>query len=163
MISDYIDEDDDDGYVGKHGRKHEAPVTEAPEKEAKDADVIADDIIIRSSSENGDDPYYPVSDDDMGYDIEFNTTIACLITNAKMTKSQANKLASILHDAYARSIKPVHGTKDGDTIFVLALGREEVNFDAFAALATDIMQYAVIDGATSAEAAYGLPAAKDMQ
>ena len=101
--------------------------------------------------------------EDMGYDIVFNTTISCLITNASLTKSQANKLASILHDAYARAIKPVHGTMDGDTVFVLATGKQKVNFDAFAALATDVMQYAIIDGAMSAEGAYGLPAAKDMR
>ena len=101
--------------------------------------------------------------EEMGYDIVFNTTISCLITNAALTKSQANKLASILHDAYARAIKPVHGTLDGDTVFVLATGKQKVNFDAFAALATDVMQYAIIDGAMSAEGAFGLPAAKDMQ
>ena len=101
--------------------------------------------------------------EEMGYDIVFNTTISCLITNAALTKSQANKLASILHDAYARAIKPVHGTLDGDAVFVLATGKQKVNFDAFAALATDVMQYAIIDGAMSAEGAFGLPAAKDMQ
>ena len=104
-----------------------------------------------------------LSREDIGYDIVFNTTISCLITNAALTKSQANKLASILHDAYARAIKPVHGTLDGDTVFVLSTGKQQVNFDAFAALATDVMQYAIIDGAISAESAYGLPAARDMQ
>ena len=101
-------------------------------------------------------------EDDMGYDISFNTTIACLITNAKMTKPQANKLASILHDAYARAIKPVHSSMDGDTIFVLTTNKTEVNFDAFAALSTDVLQYAIIDAASSAKSAYGLPAACDI-
>lgn len=101
--------------------------------------------------------------EDYGYDIAFNTTISCLITNAILTKSQANKLAAILHDAYARAIKPVHTTMDGDTIFVLTTGRQKVNFDAFAALATDVMQYAIIDGALSAKAAYGLPSSRDMR
>ena len=100
--------------------------------------------------------------DDMGYDITFNTTISCVITNAIITKAQANKLASILHDAYARAIKPVHTTMDGDTVFVLSTCTQEVNFDAFAALATDVLQYAIIDGAHSAESAYGLPAARDI-
>ena len=99
---------------------------------------------------------------DMGYDIPFNTVISCVITNAELTKAQACKLAQILHDAYARAIKPVHGTLDGDTIFVMASGKQKVNFDAFAALATDVLQYAIIDGASSAEGAYGLPAARDM-
>ena len=99
---------------------------------------------------------------DMGYDIPFNTVISCLITNADLTKAQACKLAQILQDAYARAIKPVHGTLDGDTIFVMSSGKQNVNFDAFAALATDVLQYAVIDGAQSAEGADGLPAARDM-
>lgn len=99
--------------------------------------------------------------EDMGYGITFNTTISCLITNAKLTKAQCNKLASILHDGYARAIKPVHSTMDGDTIFVMTTGAKDVNFDAFAALATDIVQYSVIDGAISAESAYGLPAARE--
>lgn len=99
--------------------------------------------------------------EDTGYGITFNTTISCLITNAKLTKAQCNKLASILHDGYARAIKPVHSTMDGDTIFVMTTGEKDVNFDAFAALATDIVQYSVIDGAISAESAYGLPAARE--
>lgn len=111
-----------------------------------------------------DDEYVLTEEDkaDMGYDIAFNTTISCLITNAVMTKAQANKLADILHDAYARAIKPVHGTMDGDTIFVMSTCTQKVNFDAFAALATDVLQYAIIDAAHSAEGAYGLPAAKDI-
>ena len=108
------------------------------------------------------EPYVEEDQDDQGYDITFNTTIGCLITNAKLTKSQANKLASILHDAYARAIKPVHSTMDGDTVFVLTTATQDVNFDAFAALATDVMQYAIIDAATSAKSAYGLPAACDI-
>lgn len=45
-----------------------------------------------------------------------NTTISCVITNGKLTKAQCTKLASIVHDGYARSIKPVHTSADGDTI-----------------------------------------------
>lgn len=103
-----------------------------------------------------------LSPEDLGEDVIFNTTITCLITNAKLTKSQANKLASVLHDGYARSIKPVHGTLDGDSIFVMSSGDVEVNFDAFAALATDTVQYSIIDAATSAEDAYGFPCAATM-
>ncbi len=127
---------------------------EEEEEEEAEAEEAAEEVIEEE----------PVilTREEMGYDITFNTTISCLITNASLTKSQANKLASILHDAYARAIKPVHGTLDGDTVFVLATGKQQVNFDAFAALATDVLQYAIIDGALSAEGAYGLPAARDM-
>lgn len=96
------------------------------------------------------------SDED---DMIFNTTISCLITNAKLTKVQTNKLSSILHDAYARAIKPVHSSLDGDTIFVMTTGKVEADFDSLAALSTDILQYAIINSARNAEPAYGLKSA----
>ena len=46
-----------------------------------------------------------------------NTTIGAVITNAKLTKEQANKLADIAHDGYAMAIRPVHTMADGDTVF----------------------------------------------
>ncbi len=136
-------------------------------------EIIPKDELLRSNTPDRvwasdysrrDDRHNETDDEkDLGYDIPFNTVISCVITNARLTKSQANKLAAILHDAYARAIKPTHTTMDGDTIFVMATGQREVNFDAFAALATDVLQYAIIDGARSARKAYGLPAARDMQ
>ena len=132
-----------------------------PEEESEPEEYIVEEPAGEEPVEE--EPPAELTREDMGYNIAFNTTISCLITNAALTKSQANKLASILHDAYARAIKPVHGTLDGDTVFVLATGKQQVNFDAFAALATDVMQYAIIDGATSATEAYGLPAARDMK
>lgn len=128
-------------------------------------EASTDEYVVEEPAEEGsveEEPPAELTREELGYNIAFNTTISCFITNAELTKSQANKLASILHDAYARAIKPVHGTLDGDTVFVLATGKQPVNFDAFAALATDVMQYAIIDGATSATGAYGLPAARDM-
>ena len=139
----------------------EPEISEAPEEEPVTEEPV-EEVIEETAEEEAEEPVV-LTREDMGYDVVFNTTISCLITNAALTKSQANKLASILHDAYARAIKPVHGTLDGDTVFVLATGKQPVNFDAFAALATDVMQYAIIDGAMSAEGAYGIPAARDMQ
>ena len=146
----------------------EEPVEEVIEEPAEEEfEAPAEELVeepVEEVIEEPEEEEEPVvlTREEMGYDIVFNTTISCLITNASLTKSQANKLASILHDAYARAIKPVHGTLDGDTVFVLATGKQQVNFDAFAALATDVMQYAIIDGAMSAESAYGIPAARDM-
>jgi len=59
-----------------------------------------------------------------------NTTIGCIITNAKLTKTQCNKLASVSHNALARAISPVHTSADGDTIFVMATGEKEAAPDA---------------------------------
>jgi L-aminopeptidase/D-esterase-like protein len=50
------------------------------------------------------------------------TTIGVIATDAVLTKSQANKLATMAHDGLARTIHPVHTMADGDTLFPLATG-----------------------------------------
>lgn len=90
-----------------------------------------------------------------------NTTISCIMTNGKLTKAECTKLAAIAHDGYARAIKPVHTTADGDTIFVMATGEVEVNFDALAIMATEQITAAIENAVLCAEPAYGLKAAKD--
>lgn len=72
-----------------------------------------------------------------------NTTIGCVLTNADLTKAQATKVAQITHDAYARCIKPVHTTNDGDAIFVMASGEVEAQTDMVGILATEAMERAI--------------------
>ena len=56
-----------------------------------------------------------------------NTTISCVLTNAALTKAQANKIADTTQDAYAKCIRPVHTGFDGDSIFVMASGKAEAS------------------------------------
>ena len=51
---------------------------------------------------------------------------------------------------------------DGDTIFVMATGEVEAQVDVVGVLATRALERAIADGARSATAAYGLPAARDL-
>ena len=90
-----------------------------------------------------------------------NTTIGCIVTNARLSKSQATKIASIAHNGFARAIRPVHTMVDGDTVFVLATGEVDVMPDAAGALAADVMAKAINRAVLAAEPAYGLKAAKD--
>lgn len=92
-----------------------------------------------------------------------NTTIGCIVTNAKLTKPQASKVSSIAHNGFARAIRPVHTMADGDTIFTLATGECDVMPDAVGALAADVMARAINRAVLSAEPAYGLKAAKDFK
>lgn len=55
-----------------------------------------------------------------------NTTIGCILTDAKADKTAANKLAAASHDGLARAIRPVHTDYDGDTMFCLASGHRPV-------------------------------------
>ena len=51
-----------------------------------------------------------------------NSTIGVVVTNARLTKTQATKVAQMAHDGLARAITPVHSQSDGDTLFALATG-----------------------------------------
>ena len=91
-----------------------------------------------------------------------NTTLSVVLTNAKLTKAQATKVASTSHDAYARAIKPVHSSNDGDTVFAFASNEVDSHPDLVAVLACEALQAAIERAATQATGAYGLPAAKDL-
>ncbi len=70
-----------------------------------------------------------------------NTTIGVVATNARLTKAQANRVALMADDGYARAIYPSHTEGDGDTIFALATGRWDgtASVTTIGALAADVM------------------------
>lgn len=83
-----------------------------------------------------------------------NTTIGCILTDAHLSKVQANKLASISHNGLARAIRPVHTDYDGDTMFCLASGAKPVfNFTVLQAACVRATQLAIIN-AVSQDASY---------
>lgn len=92
-----------------------------------------------------------------------NTTIGVVATNATLDKAQANKLASVAHNGYARTIRPVHTQSDGDTIFTLATCEiYEDNIDLILALAVEAVEKAIIDAIESASSANGYLCIKDI-
>lgn len=94
-----------------------------------------------------------------------NTTIAVVATNARLTQSQATKVAQMAQDGLARAIVPSHTPGDGDTIFTLATGRLESGFDTgqVGALAAEVVTEAILRAVRAATGLPGLPAAKDLQ
>ncbi|MBE3578513.1 MAG: P1 family peptidase [Caldanaerobacter subterraneus] len=92
-----------------------------------------------------------------------NTTIGVVITNAMLSKAEANKVASMAHDGYARAIKPVHTMFDGDTIFVMATGKVKVDPTSVGVLAVKAVERAIVRALKEAESAYGLKSYKDLK
>lgn len=74
-----------------------------------------------------------------------NTTIGCILTDAKLNREEANKIASVAHDGLARSIRPIHTMADGDTIFCMSSGHKRPNFIALCAVAAEVMRFAVTE------------------
>ena len=84
-----------------------------------------------------------------------NTIIGTVITNAKLEKAQANKLASVSHNGIARAVRPAHTVFDGDTIFTMAAGNVEANPDVVGILAARAVEQAILNAVKKAESAYG--------
>ena len=94
-----------------------------------------------------------------------NTTIGIVVTNASFTKAQLCKLAGMAHDGYARAIRPVHTSMDGDSIYGVSVAREdapavEASLDIVGSLAADVMERAIRNACYSAAPAFGLPSAQ---
>lgn len=90
-----------------------------------------------------------------------NTTISVLMTNGRFEKAALCKLAGMAHDGYARAIRPVHLSMDGDSIYAVSLGEVPADMDLAGALGAEVMSRAIVRGVASAERAYGFPAARD--
>ena len=56
-----------------------------------------------------------------------NTTLAEVVTDAVLTKSQARRLAMIAQTGFARAIYPVHAPLDGDVVFAVATCEKPVD------------------------------------
>ena len=97
------------------------------------------------------------------------TTLGIVATDAVLTKVQANKIAQMAHDGFARAINPVHTMTDGDTIFALATGAagRSAHLTLLGALAADVMAVAIVRAVRAAHrldepGLPALPAAADL-
>ncbi len=90
-----------------------------------------------------------------------NTVLGCIITNAKLTKAQATKLASFGQNGIARTVRPSHTVFDGDTIFALCTGEVAATLDAVGVLACKAVEYAILDAVKSAVSYDIYPASRE--
>ena len=92
-----------------------------------------------------------------------NTTIGIIMTNASFGKSQLCKIAGMAHDGFARFIRPVHTSVDGDSIYAVSLGDISADTDTVGVLAAEVMSESISRAVNSAESAYGFISAKDFK
>lgn len=79
-----------------------------------------------------------------------NTTIGCIITNAKFDKAKMNKVAAMTRSAYARCINPVGMMWDGDTIYAASTGDIDCDINLVGSLSAKVMQKAIVNAVDSA-------------
>jgi L-aminopeptidase/D-esterase-like protein len=93
-----------------------------------------------------------------------HTTIGVVATNARLTKTEATKVAQMAHDGLARAIVPAHTPSDGDTLFALALGSfdGEASVSIVGALAAEAVEDAILSAVENAESLPGFPSAREL-
>ncbi|MFZ2156795.1 MAG: P1 family peptidase, partial [Bradyrhizobium sp.] len=97
-----------------------------------------------------------------------NTTLAVVVTDAALTKPQAQRLAMIAQTGFARAIYPVHAPLDGDVVFAAATGAKPIDplagLTELGMVAANVMARAIARGvyeATALPFPGALPAWKD--
>lgn len=89
-----------------------------------------------------------------------NTTLSVVATNARLTRAEACRVASMAHDGMARAISPVHTQLDGDIIFVLSTGKQAADLNALGVAAAQVVAESIARGVKQARSLGGVPAHK---
>jgi L-aminopeptidase/D-esterase-like protein len=89
------------------------------------------------------------------------TTLACVVTDARLTKTEAWLCARAAGAGMARAVNPVWTPFDGDTVFCAATNERDVDPAVVAALAAEVTAEAIRDGVRQATGAPGCPAASE--
>ncbi len=75
-----------------------------------------------------------------------NTTNGVVATNARLTKAEARRLASVANDAVELAVRPAHTLYDGDTVFTLATGDVQASYHDVVGPATSVVAEAIRRG-----------------
>jgi L-aminopeptidase/D-esterase-like protein len=86
-----------------------------------------------------------------------NTTLAVVVTDAKLDKAQAKRLAIMAQSGLSRAIYPVHTPLDGDIVFAAAIGKKELrdpiySLSEIGTLAANVLARAIARGVYEASA-----------
>ncbi len=95
-----------------------------------------------------------------------NTTLGVVATNARLSKSQATKVAQMAHDGLARAIRPVHTLFDGDVVFAVSTGEIALEGPAqlshLGAVGADTLARAIVHAVLKARSIEGHPCYWDL-
>jgi L-aminopeptidase/D-esterase-like protein len=92
----------------------------------------------------------------LGFASRANTVIGVVATNAKLTKTQATKVAQMAQNGIARTVRPAHTMLDGDVVFALSTGTKRADVSIVGAFAAEVMAEAVLRAVKTAKSAGGL-------
>jgi L-aminopeptidase/D-esterase-like protein len=84
-----------------------------------------------------------------------NTTIGCIVTDAKLDRDAVRRVALVGHDGLARAIRPAHTDRDGDTLFCMASGPVVAEAFAVQRAAAEAVERAIVRGVRASSGTIG--------
>lgn len=93
---------------------------------------------------------------------EGNTTLAVVMTDAKLTKPEARKVCEMAFGGMHRALSPALTLYDGDLIVTLSRGEYEAHIHQVGALAQRAVAEAILTGVREADGFGLLPAVRDL-
>ena len=90
-----------------------------------------------------------------------STTLVCVMTDARLTKTEAWLVARAASAGVARAVQPAATARDGDLVYCLASGPVEADPFAVSALAADVTATAIRDGVRQARGTPDCPSAAE--
>ena len=90
-----------------------------------------------------------------------NTTLVCVVTDGRLTCSDATIVARMSHAGMARAVSPVHTPIDGDAAFCLATGVRPTSVFACGVAAAEVAAAAIRDAVRRATPVRGVPTGAD--
>lgn len=86
-----------------------------------------------------------------------NTTLVVVVTNARLTKVAATKLAQLAGAGMARAISPVWTMSDGDVVVALSMGSVDANLSSLGVAAAEAVSQAIVRSVRKAKGMGGIP------
>ncbi len=92
-----------------------------------------------------------------------NTTLAVVVTDADLSKSELLRISNIAQTGLARVIAPVHTVQDGDMVISVSLGNKKEDVNLIGIVAAELIQKAILRAVMKSTGLGGIPSAGDLR
>lgn len=90
-----------------------------------------------------------------------NTTIAVVVTNASLVKSELSRVAMIAQTGISRVVSPSHTAADGDMVFAVSTGDLQGDANLIGVVASELVAVSINRAVYAATGLCGIPSASD--
>ncbi len=92
-----------------------------------------------------------------------NTTLAVVVTDADLSKSELLRISNIAQTGLARVINPVHTVQDGDMVISVSSGNKKEDVNLIGIVAAELIQKAIIRAVEKSHSLGGIPCAGELR